>query len=60
VTQSDWLEIARAVFGIPPVIPDVNKHDLNGNNNIGDEDRIIAARILFLYSVGTPECAVVP
>jgi hypothetical protein len=60
ITQSDWLEIARAVFGFPPVIPDVNKHDLNGNNAIGDEDRLIAARILFLYSTPVPECAVVP
>jgi hypothetical protein len=58
ITQSDWLEIARAVFGIIP--PVVAKHDLNGNNNVGDEDRLIAARILFLYSIPVPECAVVP
>jgi hypothetical protein len=60
VTQGDWLEIARAVFGLPPVVPDVNKHDLDGNNTIGDADRLIAARILFLYSIPVPECAVVP
>jgi hypothetical protein len=60
VTQSDWLEIARAVFGLGGITPDVNKHDLNGNNNVGDEDRLIAARILFLYSIPVPECAVVP
>jgi hypothetical protein len=58
VTQPDWLEIARAVFGIIP--PVVSKHDMNGNNAVGDEDRLIAARILFLYSIPVPECAVVP
>jgi hypothetical protein len=57
-TQSDWIEISRAALGI--ITPVVAKHDLNGNNSVGDEDRVIAARILFLYTVPVVECAVMP
>jgi hypothetical protein len=58
ITQADWLEIARASLGI--ITPDVNKHDLNGNNVVGTEDRLIVARILFLYSVSVANCGVLP
>jgi hypothetical protein len=58
VSQPDWLEISRAALDIIPAV--VSKHDLNGNNSVGDEDRLIAARIVFLYSIPIPECAVVP
>jgi hypothetical protein len=58
ISQTDWLEVARAALDLIPA--DLNKHDLNGNNNVGDEDRLIAARIVFLYSIPIPECAVVP
>jgi hypothetical protein len=58
ITQADWLQIARASLGI--IAPDVNKHDLNGNNFVGTEDRLIVARILFLYSVPLAHCGVLP
>jgi hypothetical protein len=58
ITASDYILISRAVLGIIPKV--VALHDLNASGTVGDEDRIIVGRILFIYSVPTPYCAVVP
>jgi hypothetical protein len=58
ITQADYLTIARAAFNIIP--QNLELHDLNGNGFVADEDRLIAARILYIYSIPIPDCAPVP
>jgi hypothetical protein len=58
ITQTDYLIIARAAFNIIP--PNPALHDLNGDGLVADADRLIVARILYIYSIPIPDCGPMP